>query len=184
MNDAFISRGDPFFRAWTVAWAWHARSTDSRAIFDANLTTLLAGMRMRPSYHALTMKYLPSIRRGKRTPLRLCGRKALSRRVNSWKSVVVATLIVGAGLVGSGWATTIVRCAMLVAIAGFLMMHRTHRVHGMALRPRLAAVRRIFAVGGPIGAQFGMEVGLFSFAAVMMGWLGAVETRCAATRTA
>ena len=41
------------------------------------------------------MKYLPSIRRGNRTPLRLWGRKALSSRVNSWKSVVVATLIVG-----------------------------------------------------------------------------------------
>jgi multidrug resistance protein, MATE family len=79
------------------------------------------------------------------------------------------------GVVGSGWATTIVRCAMLVAIGGFLVMHRMHRVHGMALRPRLAALRRIFAVGGPIGAQFGMEVGLFSFAAVMMGWLGAVQ---------
>jgi MATE family multidrug resistance protein len=30
-------------------------------------------------------------------------------------------------------------------------------------------------VGAPIGAQFGLEVGLFAFAAVMMGWLGAVE---------
>lgn len=79
------------------------------------------------------------------------------------------------GVVGSGWATTIVRCAMLVAIAVFLATHRSLQVRAMDLRPRLRDVRRIFGVGAPVGAQFGMEVGLFSFAAVMMGWLGAVE---------
>jgi multidrug resistance protein, MATE family len=79
------------------------------------------------------------------------------------------------GVVGSGWATTIVRWAMLIAVAAFLLAHRTLHVRRMSLRPRRAAIRRILVVGAPIGAQFGMEVGLFSFAAVMMGWLGAVE---------
>jgi multidrug resistance protein, MATE family len=79
------------------------------------------------------------------------------------------------GVVGSGWATTIVRWSMLVAVVVFLAAHRTLHVHRLNLRPRRAEVRRIFEVGGPVGAQFGMEVGLFSFAAVMMGWLGAVE---------
>ncbi|MBR9988125.1 MAG: MATE family efflux transporter [Gemmatimonadetes bacterium] len=79
------------------------------------------------------------------------------------------------GVVGSGWATTIVRWAMLVAVVIFLMMHRTLHIRAMSARPRARDIRHIFRVGGPIGAQFGMEVGLFSFAAVMMGWLGAVE---------
>jgi MATE family multidrug resistance protein len=87
----------------------------------------------------------------------------------------VGDVIPALGVVGTGWATTIVRYAMLAAIAVFVLTHRSLRLHGRSLRPRLARIRQVFAVGGPIGAQFGMEVGLFSFAAVMMGWLGAVE---------
>jgi MATE family multidrug resistance protein len=79
------------------------------------------------------------------------------------------------GVVGSGWATTIVRWVMLVAVWGFLGAHRSLQVRAQRWRPEAVAVRRIFRVGGPVGAQFGLEVGLFSFAAVMMGWLGAVE---------
>mgnify|MGYP006173265051 CR=1 FL=1 len=30
-------------------------------------------------------------------------------------------------------------------------------------------------IGAPTGVQVGLEVGLFSFAAVMMGWFGATE---------
>ena len=93
--------------------------------------------------------------------------RALIHGVGDW--------IPAMGVVGSGWATTIVRWAMLVALAVFLVMHRSLHVRALAMRPRLGEVRRIFRVGGPIGAQFGMEVGLFSFAAIMMGWLGAVE---------
>jgi multidrug resistance protein, MATE family len=87
----------------------------------------------------------------------------------------VGDVIPALGVVGTGWATTIVRYAMLAAIMVFVLTHRSLRLHGESLRPWLPRIRHIFGVGGPIGAQFGMEVGLFSFAAVMMGWLGAVE---------
>ncbi|CAN5801015.1 MATE family efflux transporter [soil metagenome] len=79
------------------------------------------------------------------------------------------------GVVGAGWATTIVRWAMLVAMGLFLVMHRTLPTLRVSLRPVRSEVGRILRVGGPVGAQFGMEVGLFSFAAIMMGWLGSVE---------
>jgi multidrug resistance protein, MATE family len=79
------------------------------------------------------------------------------------------------GVVGAGWASTIVRWAMLVALLAFLLTHRTLPSLRMSLRPLRREISRIMAVGAPVGAQFGMEVGLFSFAAVMMGWLGAVE---------
>lgn len=79
------------------------------------------------------------------------------------------------GVVGAGWATTIVRWVMLVAVAVFILTHRSLPSLRISLRPVRAEIARVLQVGGPIGAQFGLEVGLFSFAAVMMGWLGAVE---------
>jgi multidrug resistance protein, MATE family len=79
------------------------------------------------------------------------------------------------GVVGSGWATTIVRWSMLIALLVFLLTHRTLPSLRTSLRPLRHELARITVVGLPVGAQFGMEVGLFSFAAVMMGWLGAVE---------
>jgi multidrug resistance protein, MATE family len=79
------------------------------------------------------------------------------------------------GAVGAGWATTIVRWSMLLALTAFLLGHRALPTLRTSLRPVAAEVRRIITVGTPVGIQFGMEVGLFSFAAVMMGWLGAVE---------
>jgi MATE family multidrug resistance protein len=36
-------------------------------------------------------------------------------------------------------------------------------------------MRRIAAIGAPIGAQIGAEVSTFAFGGVMMGWLGAVQ---------
>jgi multidrug resistance protein, MATE family len=79
------------------------------------------------------------------------------------------------GAVGAGWATTIVRWSMLLGLAAFVLTHPTLPSLRISLRPVAAEVRRIIAVGAPVGVQFGMEVGLFSFAAIMMGWLGAVE---------
>jgi multidrug resistance protein, MATE family len=80
------------------------------------------------------------------------------------------------GVVGTGWATTLVRWSMLVGIVVFLVAHRSlNPMRGAEVRPDGATLLQVLRVGAPVGAQFGLEVGLFSFAAVMMGWLGAVE---------
>jgi multidrug resistance protein, MATE family len=77
---------------------------------------------------------------------------------------------------GSAWATTIVRWSMLLAMAVYLLRHRElHPFREVGFRPEREMFRRIVKVGIPSGAQMGLEVGLFSFAAVMMGWFGAVE---------
>jgi len=80
------------------------------------------------------------------------------------------------GVVGAGWATTIVRWTMLLAALLFLATHRElNPVQGVRLRLRPALLWMIVRVGAPVGAQFGLEVGLFAFASVMMGWMGATE---------
>ncbi len=82
------------------------------------------------------------------------------------------------GPVGAGWATTVVRLAMLAAAVAYLAKQPGlwPARRGDRLAPRPALLRRIVVVGAPIGGQLGLEVGLFSFGAtIMMGWLGAVQ---------
>lgn len=80
------------------------------------------------------------------------------------------------GAVGAGWATTFVRWAMLALLLGYVTLRpRLHPFRDVAWRPHAPLLRRITAVGAPVGAQMGLEVGLFSLAAVMMGWIGPVE---------
>jgi MATE family multidrug resistance protein len=80
------------------------------------------------------------------------------------------------GVAGSGVATSIVRWCMLSAIVAYALRSPDIRPRRHdALRPRRAPLRSVLRVGLPIGGQFGLEVGLFSFAAIMMGWLGPLE---------
>jgi multidrug resistance protein, MATE family len=80
------------------------------------------------------------------------------------------------GVVGTGWATTIVRWSMFVAMLVYVFSHRALRPFaGVRLRPERLLLTRVTRIGAPIGVQFGLEVGLFAFAAVMMGWLGPLE---------
>lgn len=80
------------------------------------------------------------------------------------------------GVVGSGWATTLVRWAMLLGMVAYVVAHpRLRPFRDAALRPQPGAIREIAALGAPIGGQTGLEVGLFSLAAVMMGWIGPTQ---------
>jgi MATE family multidrug resistance protein len=77
------------------------------------------------------------------------------------------------GLVGSGLSTTVVRWAMLGVMVVYVVRHRElSPFRGASLRPHLERLRAIARIGVPIGAQLGAEIGAFTFAAVMMGWMG------------
>jgi len=83
--------------------------------------------------------------------------------------------IPGLGIVGTGWATTIVRWTMLLAVLFYLLRHSELRpFSGVSPLPEWGLLRRVVGLGLPVGGQLGMEIGLFSFTAVMMGWLGTV----------
>jgi MATE family multidrug resistance protein len=80
------------------------------------------------------------------------------------------------GVAGAAWATAISRWVMLA-----LLLAGGWRL----LRPRLVPVRRevwswpplrrMLAIGAPIGAQMQLEYGVFAVVGVMMGWLGTTE---------
>jgi MATE family multidrug resistance protein len=105
--------------------------------------------------------------------------------VISWLGVAVnvagnAALIYGVrgvvpamGAVGAAWATSIVRWSQLLAMVAYLVadpaVNPFRGVRWVFHGPRMA---RILALGLPVALQLGAEVGIFSFAAVMMGWVG------------
>jgi MATE family multidrug resistance protein len=87
-----------------------------------------------------------------------------------------SALIPVLGAVGTGWATTLVRWAMLAAIGVYLLRHsRIGRLRGVSRRPDWPLLRRITGIGVPSAIQIGSEVAFFTACAVMMGWFGALE---------
>ena len=96
------------------------------------------------------------------------GNRALIYGVEGW--------IEPMGVVGSGWTTTLVRWCMLLAMIVYVLRRPDlHPFRGVGWAPEAGLLRRIVVIGAPTGGQIGLEVGLFTFAAVMMGWFGALE---------
>jgi MATE family multidrug resistance protein len=64
--------------------------------------------------------------------------------------------------------------ALLVVMLAYLGRHpRLTPFRGVSRAPDPRRILTIARIGGPIGGQIGLEVGVFSFAAIMMGWFGA-----------
>ena len=81
------------------------------------------------------------------------------------------------GLLGAGLSTLAARVAM--AAAYMIVLSRSHRyatyVQGIRhgdIDSRISS--NIFATSWPIAVQMGLETGIFSFASIMIGWLGEI----------
>jgi MATE family multidrug resistance protein len=93
-------------------------------------------------------------------------------------------------LMGSGIVTTIVNAVMLGLMVLYVQRHRRFRRYHILARmwpPDWSRLREITRIGFPIGLMLLAEVGLFSVAAFMMGYLGtnevaghAIALQCAA----
>jgi MATE family multidrug resistance protein len=90
------------------------------------------------------------------------------------------------GLIGAGWATLLTRTIMFLSLA--TVVWQTH-LRDPKLRRELrhgrfhgAAYKALLGLGLPAGFQVILEVGAFSFAAIMMGWIS--ETALAAQQVA
>jgi MATE family multidrug resistance protein len=77
------------------------------------------------------------------------------------------------GLVGAGWSTTLCRWAMFLAMVIYILRRRDLAV-GVSLAPVAARLRRMAAIGAPIGGQLMAEIGVFALAVVMMGWISPI----------
>jgi MATE family multidrug resistance protein len=80
------------------------------------------------------------------------------------------------GPIGTGWASTISRWAMLLGLV--VLTARRLRPY---LRPagrdvlRVRPLARMLRLGVPIGAQLQLEMGAFAAVALLMGWLGTAQ---------
>jgi MATE family multidrug resistance protein len=78
------------------------------------------------------------------------------------------------GTQGSAWATVASRIYMFVILLGSIFYYDRHRdsqLMQVSLKPELARIRRLLALGLPAAAQFGLEVAVFSAATALIGKL-------------
>lgn len=82
----------------------------------------------------------------------------------------------GLGVFGAGLSITLANMAMLLATLVLIRrdrVFRRFRLLGRVWRPDGARLREVFFVGMPIAAAMLLEIGVFSAAALAMGWFGA-----------
>jgi MATE family multidrug resistance protein len=95
----------------------------------------------------------------------------------------------GLGVQGAGVAASIADTALFIALVVVVLRDRRFRrlrIFGRFWRPDWGRLRQVFAVGLPIAAALIMEIGVFTAAALAMGWWGAVAVaaHAAAIQTA
>ncbi|MDX1906765.1 MAG: MATE family efflux transporter [Bacteroidia bacterium] len=79
------------------------------------------------------------------------------------------------GLDGAAWGTVAARTIMMVLMLGYILWHKSLAVYQVLYgdwRWNLPLMRRILSLGIPAGLQYFFEVGAFSGAAIMVGWMG------------
>lgn len=81
-------------------------------------------------------------------------------------------------LAGAGIATTLVNVVMLLMMVAYVVLHKRHRRYHIFARlsaPDWPAFFQLVKIGAPIGTMLLAEVGLFTCASLLQGWLGEAE---------
>jgi multidrug resistance protein, MATE family len=79
------------------------------------------------------------------------------------------------GLNGAGWATLISRIMMGMIMAYYVWNSKRYKPYSLSLgfkKISFPMFSKLIKIGVPTGFQFIFEVGAFSAAAIMMGWIG------------
>ncbi len=80
------------------------------------------------------------------------------------------------GLLGAGIATLISRIMMAIVMVLYVLKHHSYKPYLASLGIKnldVTLIKDLLKIGIPAGLQFVFEVGAFSMAALMMGWIGA-----------
>jgi MATE family multidrug resistance protein len=81
------------------------------------------------------------------------------------------------GLDGAGYATSITRWIMMIVLILYVINGSKLKIYNPLLSFRNLndkLIRKIVSIGIPSGLQYFLEVAAFSFATIMVGWLGKV----------
>jgi MATE family multidrug resistance protein len=76
---------------------------------------------------------------------------------------------------GAGWATFASRVFMALALMTFVMNNKSFKRYDVSFHFKSInkkVIKKILSLGLPSGLQYFFEVGAFSFAVIMVGWLG------------
>lgn len=79
------------------------------------------------------------------------------------------------GLRGAGWATFIARVVGFLLILAYLAFGRRYKTYvqgALGLRHHWQTIQRILKIGLPSGFQYFFEVGAFTGAVILIGWIG------------
>ena len=82
------------------------------------------------------------------------------------------------GIAGSAWATFASRVFMALAIMFYVMRNEKFKQYDVNFHFRgldFPIIKKILSLGLPSGFQYFFEVGAFTFAVIMIGWIGANE---------
>ena len=82
------------------------------------------------------------------------------------------------GLAGAAWATFLSRVFMAVVIMIYVMRNQKFKQYDVTFHFRginISVIKKLLSLGLPSGFQYFFEVGAFTFAVIMIGWIGANE---------
>lgn len=82
------------------------------------------------------------------------------------------------GLDGAGYASLITRVLMALGMMGWVIWHPKYKKYDPSFKFRslnFPVMKRVLNIGIPSGFQWFFEVGAFSLAVIMIGWIGSTE---------
>lgn len=101
----------------------------------------------------------------------------LSNIIGNWILIYGKLGAPALGVVGSAWSTCIARALMAGILLYFIVHYERQRRWGLlrvALRPDLARIRRLMALGLPAAMHICLEIGVFGAATALAATLGTV----------
>ena len=142
---------------------------------DAGAYLAIAGWSIFPALLVMVLKsYLAALERTQVVLLATLAAVVVNAAAN-WALIFGNWGAPELGIVGAAWASVASQIASAVVVIIYVIrVTPQHSIFVRFWRPDPDALIRVFRLGWPIGVTSVAEVGLFSAASLMMGWLGTI----------